>query len=158
MLAVALLVAVVGLLLTIKRKYLHTFVSLQTGCSYAQSHFLDNEGNDAKRVDIFLFDERQWRAIRDRVRQWVLSMYAVWNALAPLWFTKDLQARIPDEFMPVQVVRELNEQAPNGRRQTLQGMSLLQRLETIPRLSSTPAEAIDDVLPEASGTQRRHSG
>ena len=77
-LAVLLLVAVVGLSLTIQREYLRTFVSLQTGCAHAQSYFLDNEGDDAKRVEIFFFNERQWRAIRDRVREWVLGAYAAW--------------------------------------------------------------------------------
>ncbi len=127
-LAVALLVAVVGLSLTIKREYFHTFVSLQTGCAFAQSPFLDNEGDDAKRVHIFLFNERQWQAIRDRVREWVLGMYVVWKALMPSWFTTDLRSRIPDEFMPTQVVRELNAQAPGGRRPTLQNMGLLRRV------------------------------
>jgi hypothetical protein len=48
-LAVIWLVAVVGLSLTIKRDYLHTFVSSQTGCAYAQSYFLDStEGNAAR--------------------------------------------------------------------------------------------------------------
>ena len=102
-LAVALLVAVVGLSLTIKREYLRTFVSLQTGCAYAQSTFLDNESDNAKRVQIFFCNERQWQAIRNRVRQWVLGVYAAWKALMPLWFTTDLQARIPDDFMPVPV-------------------------------------------------------
>ena len=127
-LAVLLLVAVVGLSLTIKREYLRTFVSLQTGCGYAQSYFLNNEGDDAKRVEIFFHNERQWQAIRNRVREWVLGMYAVWKALMPSWFTTDLRARIPDEFMPAQVVHELNAQAPGGRRPTLQNMGLLRRL------------------------------
>jgi hypothetical protein len=127
-LAVACLVAVVGLSLTIKREYFHTFVSLQTGCTFARSLFLDNEGDDAKRVHIFLFNERQWQAIRDRVREWVLGMYAMWKALMPSWFTTDLRSRIPDEFMPTQVVRELNAQAPGGRRPTLQNMGLLRRV------------------------------
>jgi hypothetical protein len=127
-LAVAFVVAVVGLSLTIKREYLRTFWSLQTGCAYTQSYFLDNEGNDAKRVEIFLCNERQWQAIRNRVREWVLGVYAVWKALMPSWFTKDLQARIPDDFMPAQVVHELNAQAPNGRRPTLHNMGLLRRV------------------------------
>ena len=124
-LAVLLLVAVVGLSLTIQREYLRTFVSLQTGCAYAQSYFLDNEGDDAKRVEIFYCNERQWQAIRNRVREWVLGLYAVWKALVPSWFTTDLQARIPDEFMPAQVVHELNAHAPHARRPTLQKMGLL---------------------------------
>ena len=124
-LAVAWLVAVVGLALTIKREYLHTFLSLQTGCAHAQSYFLDNDGNDAKRIEIFYCNERQWQAILNRVREWVLGMYAVWKTLVPSWFTPDAQSRIPDEFMPVQVVHELNAQAPGGRRPTLQNMGML---------------------------------
>jgi hypothetical protein len=127
-LAVAWLVAVVGLSLTMKREYLHTFVSLQTGCAFAQSFFLENEGDDAKRVQIFFCNERQWQAIRNRVREWALGVYAAWKALVPSWFTPDLQARIPDEFMPTQVVHELNAQAPGGRRPTLQNMGLLRRV------------------------------
>jgi hypothetical protein len=75
-LAMAWLVAIVGLSLTIKPKYLQTFVSLQTGYAVTQSYFLDNQGDDAKRINIFFIDERHWHAIRDRVRQWVLSVYA----------------------------------------------------------------------------------
>jgi hypothetical protein len=55
-------------------------------------------------------------------------MYAVWKALMPSWFTPDVQSRIPDEFMPAQVVHELNAQAPGGRRPTLQNMGLLRRV------------------------------
>ena len=99
-LAAVWLVAIVGLSLTIKRAYLRTFVSLQTGYADTQSIFLDHQGDDAKRVEIFFCNERHWQAIRDRVRQWVLSAYATWQALMPAFFTADLQARIPDNFMP----------------------------------------------------------
>jgi hypothetical protein len=127
-LAAVWLIAVVGLSLTIKRKYLYTFVSLQTGYAYSQSYFLDNQGDDAKRVRIFFHNERHWRAIRDRVRQWVMSAYAAWQALMPAFFTADLQARIPDDFMPAQAVQDLNEQSRDGRRPTVQNMGLLRRV------------------------------
>jgi hypothetical protein len=127
-LAAVWLVAIVGLSLTIKREYLHTFVSLETGYSDTQSYFLDNQGDDAKRVLIFFCNERHWQAIRDRVRQWVLSVYATWQALMPAFFTTDLQARIPDDFMPVQAVHDLNAQSPDGRRPTLQNMGLVRRM------------------------------
>ena len=65
---------------------------------------------------------------RDLVRRWVLGMFAAWQALMPTFFTKDLQARIPDDFMPAQVVQDLNAQSPDGRRPTLQGMGLLRRM------------------------------
>jgi hypothetical protein len=127
-LAAVWLVAIVGLSLTIKREYLHTFVSLQTGYADTQSFFLDHQGDDAKRVNIFFFNERHGQAIRDRVRQWVLSVYATWQALMPAFFTADLQARIPDDFMPAQVVQELNAQSSDGRRPTLQNMGLVRRM------------------------------
>ncbi len=46
----------------------------------------------------------------------------------PAFFTADLQARIPDDFMPVQAVQDLNAQSPDGRRSTLQNMGLLRRV------------------------------
>ena len=73
-----------------------------------------------KRVEIFHKNERHWQAIRDRVRQWVLNVYATWQALVPPFFTADLQARIPDDSMPAQVVQDLNAQSPDGRRPTAQ--------------------------------------
>ncbi len=122
------LIALVGLSLTIKREYLYTFVSLQTGYAYSQSYFFDNQGDDAKRVNIFFMNERHWQAIRDRVRQWVLSVYAAWQALVPAFFTADLQARIPDDFMPAQAVQDLNAQSRAGRRPTVQNMGLVWRV------------------------------
>jgi hypothetical protein len=122
------LIAVVDLSLTVKPEYLHTFVSLQTGYAYSQRYFLDNQGDDAKRVNIFFHNERLWQAIRDGVRQWVLSAYATWQALMPAFFTADLQARIPDDFMPAQAVQDLNAQSRDGRRPTLQNMGLLRRV------------------------------
>jgi hypothetical protein len=107
-LAAAWLASVVGLSLTIKREYRHTFVSLQTGCELVQSNFLDHEGNDSRRVEIFFKNTRKWRSIRDLVRQWVLGMYAAWKAVMPVWLTDDLQSRIPDDFLPAEVVHDLN--------------------------------------------------
>jgi hypothetical protein len=162
-LAAVWLVAVIGLSLTIKPEYLHTFVSLQTGHAFSQSYFLDNQGDDAKRVNIFYKNERLWQAIRDRVRHWVLSVYATWQALMPAFFTTDLQARIPDDFMPAQAVRDLNAQSPDGRRPTLQSMGLVRRMShvsptdgaseldgRVPLPSQLPSRTSDPMEPTAS--------
>jgi hypothetical protein len=158
-LAVLWLVAIIGLSLTIKREYLSTFVSSQTGHAYAQSYFLDNPGNDARRTEIFFHNERQWLAIRDRVRQWVLSVYAAWKALMPAWFTMDLHGRIPDDFIPVEIVHALNAQAPGGRRLTLENMSLLQRMSLSSSAASvgvTSTSAREHMQPTSSqSTPRR---
>ena len=103
--------AALGVWLTMKPEYRRTFWSTQTGCAYSQSKFLDNEGKDAKRIEIFGMNERHWRAIRDRVRQWVLAMYAAWQALKPVWFTDTVKAQIPDAFIPTEALRRENARA-----------------------------------------------
>jgi hypothetical protein len=103
--------AALALCLTMKPEYRRTFWSTQTGCAYSQSYFLDNEGNDSKRIGIFYQNERHWRAIRDRVMQWVLAMYAAWQALKPAWFTNAVKAQIPDAFIPTDALRRENARA-----------------------------------------------
>jgi hypothetical protein len=103
--------AALGVWLIMKPEYRRTFWSTQTGYAYSQSIFLDNEGNDTKRIEIFAMNERHWRAIRDRVRQWVLAMYAAWQALKPVWFTDVVKAQIPDAFIPTEALRRENAHA-----------------------------------------------
>ncbi len=66
--------AALGVWLVMKPEYRRTFWSAQTGYAYSQSIFLDNDGNDAKRIRIFTQNERHWRVIRDRVRQCLRCM------------------------------------------------------------------------------------
>jgi hypothetical protein len=119
-------------------------VSLKTGYADTQACFLDNEGDDAQRIWIFFHNKRQWRAIRARVRLWVLGAYAAWLALMPAWFTTDLRARIPDEFVPVQVVHDLNAQAPGGRRPTLKDMGLVRRISDAVAVSAADRSNSDE--------------
>ncbi len=111
MLFVVWALAALGVWLTMKPEYRRTFWSTQTGYAYTQSYFLDNEGNDAKRIEIFGMNERHWRAIRDRVRRWVLAMYATWHALKPVWFTDAVKVQIPDAFIPTEALRRENARA-----------------------------------------------
>ncbi len=93
-------IAFVGLLLTMKREYVGTFVSTQSGGAFSRSHFLDHPGDDARRINIFLSNERHWRSIRDLVRQWVLGAYETWLQLRPVWLTNALRQLIPGDFLP----------------------------------------------------------
>ena len=137
-----------GLSLRIKREYLHTFWSTQTGCAFSRSYFLDNEGNDAIRVNIFFKNERHWRSICERVRQWVLRMYATWEALKPTWFTDATKAAIPDDFMPAEALRRENARAAGGRRPSVADLAVLRRvslaaggLATVPSNSDSIAQS-----------------
>jgi hypothetical protein len=64
------LVAFCAFLLTIKRQYVHTFVSLQSGSDYIISYFRDND-DEARRIEIFYCNELMWQSIRPAVRTWV---------------------------------------------------------------------------------------
>jgi hypothetical protein len=64
------LVAVCAFLLIIKREYVHTFVSLQSGSDYVISYFHDNL-DEARRIQVFYCNELLWEAIRPAVRTWV---------------------------------------------------------------------------------------
>jgi hypothetical protein len=64
------LVAFCAFLLIIKREYVHTFVSLQSGSDYVIGYFRDNV-DEARRIQIFYSNELMWESIRPAVRAWV---------------------------------------------------------------------------------------
>jgi hypothetical protein len=64
------LLAFCAFLLIIKREYVHTFVSLQSGSDYIISYFRDND-DEARRIQIFYSNELLWESIRPAVRAWV---------------------------------------------------------------------------------------
>jgi hypothetical protein len=64
------LVAFCAFLLIMKRNYVHTFVSLQSGSDYIISYFRDNL-DEARRIEIFYCNEHMWESIRPAVRTWV---------------------------------------------------------------------------------------
>ena len=64
------LVAFCAFLLIIKREYVQTFVSLQSGSDYIIGYFRDND-DEARRIQIFYNNELLWESIRLAVRAWV---------------------------------------------------------------------------------------
>jgi hypothetical protein len=73
-------------LLAIERRYIYSFVSIQTGAKYIKDLFLDNDSDDAKRAAIFSYNDRKWNAIRDEVHQWVDLRYKGWVKEKPEWY------------------------------------------------------------------------
>lgn len=143
-------ISAAALVLTSNRKYFRTFVSTQTGSAYACKVFLNHEGNDSMRIHIFLFGERKWRSIRDRVKQWVCTFYAVWEQVRPAWFNESLKASIPDDFLPSQVLVQLNAQAPGGRRKSVAEMGVVRRMSLAAFADFVPASDDDEyqTMPE----------
>ena len=64
-----------GFLLTIKREYIATFLSLETGRAYAVRFFNEAEGDDERRSKIFNFSPPLWSEIRGDVKAWTLDSY-----------------------------------------------------------------------------------
>jgi hypothetical protein len=66
-------IAVLGLWFTINSDYRRTFLSTQTGCAFSRSYFLDNDGDDAKRINIFWFFFRgsEWPPRRRGGGRWL---------------------------------------------------------------------------------------
>jgi hypothetical protein len=137
------------LLLTIERKYLRTFVSTQTGGEFVMSIFLDNDGNDELRADVFYHNQELWRPIRPQVQAWLRPRFKTWRRTKPAWFTDALVACIPTDMLPVRDAKRLSAQAPGGRRSTVHDAdaSLTQRMSASLGMSTTPAVALAQVAP-----------
>jgi hypothetical protein len=92
--------ALAGVFLSIERTYLWTFVSLETGRGIAVRFFNETQGNDELRTQIFLYNERLWGSIREKVAAWCQANYDRWKAESPAWLTPGLLAKIPDDCLP----------------------------------------------------------
>jgi hypothetical protein len=92
--------ALAGFFLSIERTYLWTFVSLERGRGIAVRFFNETQGNDELRTRIFLYNERLWGSIREKVAAWCQANYDRWKAESPAWLTPGLLAKIPDDCLP----------------------------------------------------------
>jgi hypothetical protein len=88
------------LLLTMKRKYMKTFFSTDTGGEFVMNHFLDNAGDDEIQAEIFCNNQEQWRPIRPQVEAWLRARFKIWKREKPAWFTEALRRSIPTDMLP----------------------------------------------------------
>ncbi len=132
-----------------ERKYVRTFFSTQTGGEYLMSQFLDNDGSDELRAEVFWYNQELWRPIRPQVQAWLHSHFRMWRRNKPVWFTDALVACIPTDMLPLRDAKRLSAQAPGGRRSTVHdaGASLTQRMSVSLGVSTTPAVVLARVAP-----------
>lgn len=105
----------------IKRDFLKSFYSTQTGRQNAMSLFLDHE-NDESKAKVFLNHEDLWSDIRDEVKVYMLLNWARWEAEKPLWFSENFKATVPDEFIPKVALDALSKQGGGLRRRSSAGL------------------------------------
>jgi hypothetical protein len=102
-LSLLIIVAVVSFatfLLTIKRRYVHTFFSTKSGHELARSYFIEGK-TDAEKMQIFTNNVRQWQSIYPKVADWVLNNYDRWEEKKEEWYNEAVVASIPDDMLSV---------------------------------------------------------
>jgi hypothetical protein len=85
--------------LNIERTYWHTFWSTQKGKDYTIAYFLEGKG-DAVKFKVMTTSRHHWVSIEEKVRKWVGENWARWEEEKPDWFTDQMKAKVPFEFIP----------------------------------------------------------
>jgi hypothetical protein len=96
-------VSYASLLVSVKREYLHTFISTKTGNESVQEVFTKNE-EDEQRFSIFGFNKHKWEHnIGKEVKAWVNERLPLWLEEPPEWFNDQRRSIIcniiPDDFV-----------------------------------------------------------
>jgi hypothetical protein len=94
-------------LLTIKRRFLGTFVSMETGREWVQSYFVSGT-QDAVKKRVLENNKMLWLPIREEVKEWVLENWEIWEEEEPDWFTDPAwKALVDDDMIPTSRLGEL---------------------------------------------------
>jgi hypothetical protein len=99
----------------VKPEYRHLFYTAETGVEYIRKEYMTAE-TDEKKMAIFIRHEAKWRSYKDEVRHFTHANWARWEEEKPSWFTEEVVQRVPDEFIPVAALAELNAAAHGGKR------------------------------------------
>ena len=105
-------------LLIMKKSYLSTFFSTQSGHAWVQSYFVSGQTDEVKKR-IFEHNTKQWMSIRDDVQAWTLENWERWEEEKPEFFNDAWKASVDDDMIPPASLRKLNSGASGRRRSSL---------------------------------------
>jgi hypothetical protein len=92
-------VSYVSLLVSVKKEYLHTFISTKTGNEGIQEVFTKNE-EDEHRFRIFADNRHKWEyKIGAEVKAWINEKLPLWLEEPPEWFNDQKRSVIPDDYV-----------------------------------------------------------
>jgi hypothetical protein len=92
-------VSYASLLVSVKREYLHTFISTKTGNESTQEILTKNE-EDEQRFWIFQNSRHKWEyKIGKEVKAWINEKLPLWLEEPPEWFNDHKRSIIPDDFV-----------------------------------------------------------
>ena len=109
--------SLIGFFASIDKKYLHTFFDFASAKQYSVGHFFANT-EDQEKIKIFDYHPSFYASIHKDIKEWIGGNYPVWVIERPAWFTDDIIARIPSEFLPEgeEAEVEADEQGGEGQR------------------------------------------
>ena len=99
----------------VKPEYRHLFYTAQTCVEYAREGFVTADSDEVK-MAIFVYNEVKWRSYKGEVLEFTHANWARWKEEQPAWFTEEVIQRVPDEFIPLAALAELNAAAHGGQR------------------------------------------
>jgi hypothetical protein len=85
-------------LLLIKKEFLRTFFSFETGNEWAQKKLLVGK-TDLEKADMFTINKRKWERVEDVAKEWIQDNWFRWEEESPAWFTEAWKSNIPDDWL-----------------------------------------------------------
>ena len=107
----------------IKKKYIGTFFSTQTGNEWVQSLFLEG-ATDQVKAEILGCNPHCWKSIRPQVGAWLLENWDKWEDEKPEWFSDIFMSWVDDDIMPPDALRRLKLKGGGARRRSSLGERL----------------------------------
>ena len=99
----------------IKPEHRHLFYTTETSVQYIRAEHVGAE-TDEEKMFVFAHNEVKWAHYKDEVREFTHANWARWKEEKPAWFTEEVINRVPDEYIPVAALAELNAAAHGGQR------------------------------------------
>jgi hypothetical protein len=84
-----------------RKKYRKSFISLETGCEWAQKFFLEGDTDEVKSA-VMAINKKKWEPVKEHVKEWVQENWWTWKEETPDWFTDAWIAKVPDDFIPAE--------------------------------------------------------
>jgi hypothetical protein len=83
----------------IERTHWNTFWSTQRSKDLSMAYFLEGK-SDAVKFEVMGNSRHHWVSIEGKVKRWVEENWATWEEEKPEWFTAQMKAMVPEEFIP----------------------------------------------------------
>ena len=109
--------AILGLLLSIDRSYLHTFFDLASGKQFVVREFRAS-ATDFEKIQVISYHPSFYASNKAEVKAWLGENYEHFEREQPEWWTALVISGIPDEYIPKEELKILEGKGVGGKRKT----------------------------------------